>query len=37
MTTIVTMENLNYNYLDLNILKKLKWKNIGVKASSSDG
>jgi hypothetical protein len=37
MTTIVTVENLDYKYLDLNSLKESKWKNIGIKASSSDG
>jgi hypothetical protein len=37
MTTIVLVENLDYNYVDLNSLKKSKWKNFGIKASSSDG
>ncbi len=37
MIIIILVENLDYNYLDLNSLRESKWKNIGIKTSSSDG
>jgi hypothetical protein len=35
MTTIVVVGNLDCNDLDLNSLRKSKWKNVGIKASSN--
>jgi hypothetical protein len=35
MITIVVVEKLNYNDLDLNSLKKSKWKDIGIKTYSN--
>jgi hypothetical protein len=35
MTTIVKVENLNYNELNLNYLGESEWKKIGIKVGSN--